>query len=598
MTTAVDVDLASSILAMWQVVRQQLGAQRPQVGHIEEQARRAFDASAGHWQTLVIGAARNLSRDTDVAQSYVFQLGGVVNSVAAGGLAVGMDVLLGRGWNPEVAWQRVLAGYGLDARRLRGLLGGAMPTPNASGAGAAPDSLARTAVRTTLAYAKTLAHTEIAAWANVPDGIGKAYDPQERRDSDGKWTRGPAGRPVKVKEQELDPLAGIQIAEEKQEAAQEPQQTQEPPDRYASTRGQDRYASTRTAGRYTSTQDRYASVQDRYATTRQQLATAPDAAVDRYGSTKDRYATTRSGQKVFVALLKPIGAPQAEKLAGEHAPREGYRPGWYLPLSDAGGYFSDDGAELQDGFLGGDDGTPVDFAEASDSMFNTSSGDVLSATQADRAFGVSAPPSQFRHMADEDWERVLRYASPLWQMVVDDPGKYAASLSDQELAVVAERAGYGSSRDAGGLARDTIEENNAHRKMDPDADDGNLIEAMADYIVFSQPKPLYDEAQRRGEEDGMPLEEEVSELVTTIEGLNAGKALTHSPVPGVFHFESFHQGEKPHNLKGLYKVHRITYRSAIGDHVWHRDDAKGTFLTTAPPRQIGVREFTLTPKDL
>ena len=590
MTTAVDDDLAASILAMWQVVRQHLQEQRPEVGRIEAQAKTTFNRCLPHWLKLVEGASAHLAGFA--AEEYADQLANLLSDSAAKGLAVGMDVLLDRGWNPEVAWQRVLAGYGLDARRLRGLLGGAMPTPNASGAGAAPDSLARTAVRTTLAYAETLARTEIKAWDGARDAVAKAYDPQERRDSDGKWTRGPAGKPTKVREQELDPLAGIQIAEEASQV-----------DPFTAARANPFAAAGAGPFAAAARRDPFAAARgDPFAAAK--TRTDPFAAAgpsqkqaDFSAAGEDLFAEAKPKQQNYVYFMrKQPGDVEPEDLKED--PRERHLDKHYVPVASLGGYFTGKGGEFAN--AGDAYGEPIDFSEIGLHLAQgrNAQGVQIGTHRAPDPWGVDVESRPY--VDPRGWEDISGVMHSLWSTALAHTAQVLQQMTPAEIHTFGEWAGFSDKASLDTIKKE-ITENTANYEHHPEKYDGSAIEAMCDYAVWHKPQVFVELGrQMMRDVDDLPMSQEgkrqqvvaqagdIIDNVREWRDMRPGyKALLDAQIPS---FISFAGGFTPrdinrkHDLTGRYQTAWVRYRSALGE-----------LGSQAPPGIIGLREVKVRP---
>ena len=593
MTAPVDVDLAASIVAMWQLVRDQLSAERPQVGHIGEQARAAFDRTRGIWGALTHDACRELAGEA--TDDYCDQLAQVIDDKAAEGLTAGMNLLLDRGWHPEVAWHKALPGYGLDARRMRGLVAGIMPVPNASGAAVTPDPSGRTAVRTLLAYAETLAGKEVSAWSHVHE-MAKAYDPQERRDSDGKWTRDP----TMVKEKEVDPLAGVGVAEET--------------DRYAGLRpqGDDRYAALRGA-----TQDRYAAL--RYAGLQPPPAsTAPEE--DRYAALRaasgDRYAALKPPERgrrhvvhhyLLSGFTKPLGGPPPPPPDDDDD--GGFPSHNYVSLADLAGFYDKSGSDLSpdpddpdfSGFASDDD-EPVGVGQGNFIDFGVVQQHLRGNSEApSERIGVTTASDPFDIVPKIDidqqtWDDVMPIAKTFWDRAITDPITVASHLSDQDIREIGERAGYGKKHGAATL-REQIATDSEARVDNPMSYDPGLLRALIDYAVWVKPEALRNTAATNGDQrTELPDNETSFDFYTddALEDLKDLRAVVAQippgetkEIPAVVEFSGgFDQADDRDrsDLGGRYWVSYVHYRSATEE-----------LGRSAPVGVIGVKELQTHP---
>lgn len=563
----VETDLAASIVGMWTLVHAQLEADQPRIGHIEEQAHKMWASHRPWWQKLARAPAYRLAGDTSLGGRYVTQLGNLLNDTAASGLATGMDLLIGRGWDPEVAWHRALLGYGLDARGVRGLIGGTMQAPNAGGASVASSSLARTAVRTLLTRAQKLARMECRAWekTGVSKSTGveliKAYDPHERRDADGKWTRNPAGR---VAEREADPLAGLTVAEETK-----------PADPFAAAAANPFSALAQSADPFESL--RWAGAKQAQEQVAAQAAAASGTADPWAAARAAAHPETRHLVQVEHHVLffgKPLGAtPPPDESPPSPTPRMNY----YLPLDDISEYFNGGGTEFTNHAAGIN--SVVNFGEAADYYRYNDEPKNIALQSAYSPWAVARP---IEGINDAAWDRALDYAVPLWQQAVDHPVELAQHLTALDLDEISNRAGFDATASAEAI-REQVQRDVFARSKKPATFDASLIHAMADYVVWSKPKALSDMAKQLNYGG---LDKDVTELTVALQDIGITK-LRKAYIPAVFSFTNGLHGKDavaPDAVTGQYTVRWTTYRSAIG-----------TFGISADPGKIGIREITTKP---
>ena len=535
-TAAVDHDLASSVLAMFGIVRGDLESATPRVSRIETQAWAAF-AWHAHAFTKLIAA--------DLAPEYgemrATAVGGAlieaINRTAAQALAEAVDIQLARGWAPEVAWQRALVGYGLNSRGMHAHLATALSGDPKTAAAVVPPAARALTERLLVGYARDVARDGITAAQQLPtEEISKDYDPREPRDESGRWTRSARSARVAEKPTEKDAvdevLAGV---------------TEEVPDRYAAARP-DRYASA-TPDRYaTARADRYATARaDRYATAR----------ADRYAAAKpDRYAnaTAKERKQQRRTLIMIMDRPKDEQVIEEALEDEAAgRGGFFFPMQDLGGYMK----------AGGDAESRHNFAKAREwnreALSNDNDIELRHAFDPwDLASGIE--------IGEADWDDLVDDALPLYDEVMEDPVFAASQLGPRELERIAETAGLPLS------SPDKIKERIADdfdAKQDGLDIDPSLLDALADHIVWRNADVLGDE--------GEAFSQKVSEL-----GLDAD---LDDPAPEILAFTSgLHEDDSADNMMGQYVAKSVLYRSALGEH-----------RSSAPHGVIGLREVFVEP---
>jgi hypothetical protein len=588
MTAAVDVDLAASILAMWQLVRGQLAVERPQLADVAGQASAAFDRTRDVWHALTGEACHELAKSADA--DYGEQLAQVVDDKAAEGVAEGMGILLDRGWNPEVAWQKVLSGYGLDARRMRGLVAGVMPTPNASGAVGKPDALGRTAVRALLAYAETLAGQEVSAWSHAHEEIAKAhFNPYERRDASGQWTRDPTL--VRTKQREVDPLAGVGVEDDRYaalEAQGDPRYAALEGDRYDALRYDALQADARTAA----ADPRYAALEgDRYDALRYDALREPE---------KQAAGTRRVIHHHFIMTMGNTKMPgEKEPEAVQEDPRERHTPKNYLPMSALNDYY--DHLAFNNADVGSGLKNPINFSQVrmfregwKEAVQNDPSLDIgIQATgiklqSAFDPFEVASEDKDATYVDPQVWREASQAAYPLWHEAFKNAEQMASLLEDREVQEFATWAGY-SDKASIQMIRDQIPQDAYDFHHNAKHYDGSLLEAMCDYVTWYKPKlfvPLARRAYPNDPEKQDDMESQAQDLRAVMSRMGTLQQMQAAGPPSILSFRGLHDADyqNRNNISGTYVPVWVRYRSAISE------------LGENPPDGIfGLREIKVRP---
>src|SRR6478735_9392815 len=350
-TVSTDVTMASSVLAMFSLVRRDLELMRPQVGHIKTQALAAFARHEPKFVTLVTADLRRAYGEP-AAKVAAGAVGEIASQAAATALAAGMDIQLARGWAPDVAWERALVAYGLNGSGMHAHLATALSGDPKQAVGVVPPA-ARTAVkRALIAYATKLAKEGVAA-ARVCSRatISKDYDPNQPREEHGRWTAGPAK--AKAKTKTTGPDAVDQLLSSM-------------PNVDAVTPGKSRYETAAKSPYETGSKSPYD------VTRRSSYQASPYArsryAADTYagGDGPSRYDRAAQGgnlpreQPKRRTWIVVTGTPAEQEEAAEEAlDAEGSgRGGFYLPMSSLDKYYRDP-FNLH---AGGDVDTRIDFA--------------------------------------------------------------------------------------------------------------------------------------------------------------------------------------------------------------------------------------------
>jgi hypothetical protein len=566
-TAALDVetDLAASIVAMWACVRADLTQDRPRIDHIREQSTAAWRANRVHWKALVRDAAAQLAGR--VSSEYADQLGDLLARGAAQGLAGGMDIQLSRGQNPEVAWQRVLVGYGLDARTMRGLLGGAQVPNTAGGAGASPDSLARTAVRTLLRQAETLAHREVAAWAGIKEEIAKAgFDPKQPRDAHGEFAR-TEGRGPKLKLKEPPPALFEPLVVAPEAATVDPEvkpvvdpsRFHDPARFHDPSRFHDpaRFHDPNRFAEPAKTVDQSRFTDRSRFTDQSRFTETPRT---------EYHLLNRTLMIVLGGIKSPEGAPTDEL--------DDPRGQLHIPMQDIAGYIHFPWAGAKTANLTSlkttKDGTFVDFGlmrldhEAQDLPWEPV--EARYGREPDRSVDPDLP--ELDDFAT--WGDLGEKALPIWRKAYEEPAKYAAKLDEGDLDVIWHDAGLGGTPSKAevlakvGELQDTLD-------MDHEPDDPSLRNALADHVAWRRP----DVAGSDGEAFYDELREHYSD--TDIHD--------HVP-PGVLVFpKGLADDDDASDMHGQYKVTHVEYVSGLGSH--------GTGVREGI---IGVQKIYLEPR--
>lgn len=546
------VELAACILASYQQVGKILAYQQPRIGHIDEQALAARMGCSAQWAQMVEPVARNMvalapaGAATPDPVAYTENLRNRLGTEAGAGLYMAMELQLSRGQHPEVAWQRAVAGYGLDIPAMRAWItaatrvdkDGAMMTLSASKA---------TAQLALLAHADKVGISEVEAWATLPVApvapVSKAgYEEDELRDVNGRWTATPRGKAQKAKVTERDTDAGL-------DAFLNSTPVDAPIDRYGGV-PLDRYAAATPVDRYGS---RYTEAPlDRYA----------DAAVDRYGDGADRYgdgidrygaATPTTHHIIRHHYLLGAAAPNATPAEPAKDPDK-----WemYLPARQLSLYFLDrvDIQRLHD--RAGTSGAVLDFADIAD--YYTGSDGVVRPSEPIPAKSPWRAVEGFGDAGDAEWDAIKALAVPLWEDVQQDPWTALDQLGQTDLSDVAEFAGYPlmSGVDAKKLIADNLwmRDSGVHEML-ASADnaavhyDPGVLNAFADYVVWNEPGVMGDKGKA------------LSALTSaSLNGLSGQR------IPEVFAFSSgLNPFDHAADLRSRYMVEKVQYHSAIHD---------------------------------
>jgi hypothetical protein len=178
----------------------------------------------------------------------------------------------------------------------------------------------------------------------------------------------------------------------------------------------------------------------------------------------------------------------------------------------------------------------------------------------------------------DDWSELLRRAIPIWRQVDEDPLEAVEQLDTTALAEISRRAGYPDTASREILRQritDQIQlrDSGARRISRPgDVDvypDSGILDALADYVTWNDPRIVGDNGTAFSQDleqtmNENQLEDPVQEVMAFGAGINDDDDLG--------------------DLRGRYKIHRVSYRSAINE-----------FGYGAPPGKIAVRETHLIP---
>jgi hypothetical protein len=559
-TKEVAIELAATILAMQQHVGRALSGQTPHLGDIAGQARMAFGAKLADWLSMAEPVAHRLLAlspvdDADLARRYTGELGEHLNADAASALAHAVDVLTSRGQHPDVAWQRAVAGYGLDEAAMRGYLGTVI-APDAKGVAPLLAANKKMAAKALLAQAEKIGTREAAAWSTLPAiPVSKAYDPQENRDETGRWTAGARGAP-KVKTEAgsggdiVDRLFGDAAPEAPDSTSHYAAVNQSP---YGD---KSHYAQSHYGGK-----SHYGG-ESHYA--QSHYAQSP------YGAPKDSHyakpaAVGRSHQIFLLGANLPSAKPA--KLKPETVEGNG---NIFLPYQNVANYFQDKNFELNRR-------ATVNFSAISDYLVDIH-GRTNPIQLSEHGSGWDAAQG-FEDVGGDEWSHLVRRATPIWREVYDDPMRIAVQLDPVDLSTISEWAGYPPSTNKQVLLQRISDQQHMRetgaakisRKNEVDvyAEPG-ILDAFADYITWMDPTWVGDEGDLFRQE---------------LEDALGSDALDDTPIPSVMSFGyGLHEDDHMGDMRGRYTVDSTTYTSAIHE-----------FGYGAPTGKIGLREIYLKP---
>jgi hypothetical protein len=410
--------------------------------------------------------------------------------------------------------------------------------------------------------------------------VAKNYDPRQPREEHGRWTAGPA----RVKTKPTEPDAVDQLLSSM-------------PVVDAVTPGKSRYEATGKSPYETTARSSYKVspyARSRYAA---DSSYAPPGGASRYdraalGGNLPREEPKRRSW-IVVTGTPAEQAEAAEEAWDAEATGQG---GFYLPMSSLDKYYRDpfnlhaggdvdtriDFAGVQEYYRNANDPSLDDrpnFDDDDDYIFSDEPPENFTDAPGDFAEGGGpSSPIELRYsssvwgqatgveVGDNEWKTLVNRALPLHQKVLDDPYSFATRLEPGELNEIGDEVGMGTASPT------QIKERIAHDmdvyQIDPRFDP-SLLNAVADYVVWRQPKYLGEEGKEFG---------------NMMRDIGIDMDVNRS-APAVMSFpRGLHDDDDASDMTGEYVSRATVYHSALAE--------KGH---SAPHGVIGIREVVMHP---
>lgn len=622
----VELEVAAAFIVMIGLMRHHLAEADAQPVDAAGAARRMWIKVAPLWLRAVVPAITHAYRQGNVegmltedelvalAGDYASNLGDYINETSADSLAEGMQRQLAQKWNEKVAWQRAVAGYGLDKREMRAYVEGIMIGAEKGNTDLVPAGARALVDRALIARADKIGASEawtasqtgrrmiwlwLAQAGRMPEGAQVEWDTAE--DEATCPVCGTLDRQQVDVDQPFEVPGGRRIWAPQAHPGCRCRVRLVVPEQIEKARGDDPYdrdrrghfARTETRGVRTAETDpavdaimREVHELDEQVTGSPYAPASPSpyAAGSPYSS-KSPYAANSPYAKPGSPYASPydrrpaVPAPQVRlrRSVGHHYL---FAPG-QAPASSGAFYMDAADWFAAMGWIGEPlgIGKTINFDEA-----NVNEPEDLRAGVFDNAWRPLRVDA-FGQETDDDiqerinWESVLSAARPAWWEAIEgatNPDtRLTEALEPHDLDLIAQAAGYAEGEDPDKM-RDRIVK--AVQKLG--SDDDSLAAAYADYVVFVRPDLL----GTRGEEVNDRL------LDALGDGANR-EAMFHEP-PQIFAFASgIHPGTEIDPGTGElvpeseYYVQGLHYHSQILSPPPY----------PLPPQVIGMQELLLAP---